>query len=213
LGAVLRQALGSERARRPSEWSPLRPGTLPSARTRDLESHLADLLDRVIDWLQFAESKNTGIVGLIATALGLIVAFLEAGPSVPTLAGAGLVVGAVALLLSLFTVIASFLPVTDLERALVGTREPPGPSDNLTFYGHLARYEPQALIHEVARSYVEVSPDEVPESKFATDLAVQIVTNARITLRKLRLFRAAVLLFGVGVLIAAGAMALAAVMR
>ena len=58
-----------------------------------------------------------------------------------------------------------------------------------------------------------MSPDEVPVSKLARDLAVQIVTNARITVRKLRLFRAALLLFGVGVLIAAGAMALAVVMR
>ena len=191
----------------------MRPVTPPSDRTRDLEALLADLLDRVIDWLQFAESKNTGIVGLIATALGLIVTFLEAGPSVPALAGAGLAIGAGALMLSLLIVIASFLPVTDLERALIGDREPPGHEDNLTFYGHLARYEPQALIHEVARNYGEVSPDAVPVSKFASDLAVQIVTNARITLRKLRLFRAAVLLFGGGVLIAAGAMAFAAVMK
>ena len=187
--------------------------TLPSDRTRDVEDRLADLLDGAIDWLQFAESKNTGIVGLIATALGLIVAFLEAGPSVPALAGAGLAIGAGALMLSLLIVIASFLPVTDLERALDGDREPPGPGDNLTFYGHLARYEPRHLIRAVAIHYVEVDPDEVVLGKFALDLAEQIVTNARITVRKLRHFRAAVLLFGIGVLTAAGAMAFAAVMK
>lgn len=191
----------------------MRTVILLSDRTRDVEEQLTDLLDRVIDWLQFAESKNTGIVGLIATALGLIVAFLEVGPSVPTLAGAGLVIGGGVLMISLLVIIASFLPVTDLERALVGDRKPPGPRDNLIYYGHLARYEPQALIHAVARTYVEVPPDEVPLSKFSIDLAEQIVMNARITMRKLRLFRAAVLLFGVGILIAAGAMALAVVMR
>jgi hypothetical protein len=186
---------------------------MASDRTREVEDRLVELLDRVIDWLQFAESKNTGIVGLIATALGLIVTFLVAGPSVPTLAGVGLAVGAVALMISLLLSIASFLPATDLERSLVGAREAPGPEDNLIFYGHLARYEPRALVRAVARSHVDVPPDEVVVSKVAIDLAAQIVTNARITVRKLRLYRAALLLFGVGVLTAAGAMALAAVME
>ena len=55
-----------------------------------------------------------------------------------------------------------------------------------------------------------MTPDEFAVSKLARDLAEQIVTNARITVRKLRLYRAALLLFGSGVLIAAAAMALAA---
>ena len=180
---------------------------------RDLEDRLIDLLDRVIGWLQFAESKNTGIVGLIATALGLIVTFLVAGPSVPSLAGMGLVIGALLLMFSLLFAIASLLPVTDLERTLVEAREPPEQGDTLIFYGHLARYEPRALVQAVAIHYVAVTPEEVAVSKFASDLAVQIVTNARITVRKLRLYRAAVLLFGVGVLTATVAMALAAFMR
>ena len=81
--------------------------------TRDVEDRLADLLDGVIGWLQFAESKNTGIVGLISTALGVIVTFLLAGPSIPTLAGAGLAAGAVMLMISLLLSVASFLPATD----------------------------------------------------------------------------------------------------
>jgi hypothetical protein len=165
--------------------------------TRQVEDRLSDLLDQVIAWLQFAESKNTGIVGLIATALGLIVTFLVTGPSIPTFVGMGLVLG----------------PMTDLERVLVGDRQPPGPGESLIFYGHLARYESRALVQAVAHRDVALRPDEVTMSRFASDLAVQIVTNARITVRKLRLFRAAVLLFGVGVLTAATAMALAAVMR
>ena len=49
--------------------------------------------------------------------------------------------------------------------------------------------------------------------KYALDLAGQIVTNARITVRKLRLYRYTVLLFGGGVLITAAALVLAAFMR
>ena len=32
---------------------------------RDVERQLSELLTRVIDWLKFAEAKNTGAVGLV----------------------------------------------------------------------------------------------------------------------------------------------------
>jgi hypothetical protein len=177
---------------------------------RDVEDRLFDLLDRVVDWLKFAEAKNTGAVGLSSTALGVIVTFLVAGPAIPTLAGVGLGVGAVVLMVSLMLAVASFLPSTDLERHLLGERHQPGPSDNLLFYGHLARYDPQALAGAVARLYFEDAADDIVLSKLAVDLAAQIVTNSSITVRKLTLFRYSLLLFGFGVLVAAAAMALAA---
>ena len=90
---------------------------MASDRTRELEDRLVELLDRVIDWLQFAESKNTGVVGLIATALGLLVTFFVTSPSLPTLAALGLGLGAVLLMIGLLLVVASFLPKTDSEHA------------------------------------------------------------------------------------------------
>ena len=74
---------------------------------RDVEHQLSELLVRVIDWLKFAEAKNTGVVGLSSTGLGLIVTFLVAGPSIPTLAGVGLGIGAIALMVSLMLAVAS----------------------------------------------------------------------------------------------------------
>ena len=177
---------------------------------RDVERQLSELLTRVIDWLKFAEAKNTGSVGLASTGLGVIVTFLVAGPPIPTVAGVGLAVGAVALMLSLMLTVASFLPSTDLEKHLVGDRERPTSRDNLLYYGHLARYEPRALVEAIAEMYFEQQGEAYVPSKLAIDLAAQIVTNARITVRKLRLYRAALLLYGAGVLIAAAAMALAA---
>ena len=179
---------------------------------RDVERQLSELLTRVIDWLKFAEAKNTGSVGLASTGLGVIVTFLVAGPPIPTLAGVGLGVGAVALMLSLMLTVASFLPSTNLEKHLVGDRERPTARDNLLYYGHLARYEPRALVEAIAEMYFAQKPEAYAPSKLAIDLAAQIVTNARITVRKLALFRYSLLLFGVGVLVAAAAMALAAVL-
>ena len=175
---------------------------------RQVEQQLSELLTRVIDWLKFAEAKNTGSVGLASTGLGVIVTFLVAGPSISTLAGVGLGIGALALMLSLLLTVASFLPSTNLEKHLVGERERPTARDNLLYYGHLARYEPRALVEAIAEMYFEQGEAYVP-TKLAIDLAAQIVTNARITVRKLALFRYSLLLFGFGVLVASAAMALA----
>jgi len=175
-----------------------------------VESQLADLLNRVIDWLKFAETKNTGAVGLASTALGVIVTFLVAGPPVPTIAGVGLSVGALALMVSLMLAVASYFPSTNLEKHLMGERELPGPNDNLLYYGHLARYEPKGLSRAIADHYFDHPGDAFVPSKLALDFAGQVITNSRITVRKLALFRYSVLLFGFGVLIASAAMALAA---
>jgi hypothetical protein len=176
---------------------------------RDVEHQLSEQLTRVIDWLKFAEAKNTGSVGLSSTGLGVIVTFLVAGPPIPALAGVGLGIGAFSLMLSLLLTVASFLPSTDLEKHLVGDRERPTSRDNLLYYGHLARYEPRALVEAIAEMYFEQESETYAPSKLAIDLAAQIVTNARITVRKLALFRYSLLLFGFGVLVASAAMALA----
>jgi hypothetical protein len=177
---------------------------------REVQRQLSELLSRVIDWLKFAEAKNTGSVGLASTGLGVIVTFLVAGPPIPTVAGVGLAVGAVALMLSLMLTVASFLPSTDLEKHLVGERQRPTARDNLLYYGHLARYEPKALVEAIAEMYFEQEGQTYTPSKLDVDLAAQIVTNARITVRKLAIFRYSLLLFGFGVLVASAAMALAA---
>ena len=177
---------------------------------RDVERQLTELLSRVIDWLKFAEAKNTGAVGLSSTGLGVIVTFLVAGPAIPDLSGVGLGIGAVALMVSLMLAVASFLPSTDLEKHVVGARDKPSAGDNLHFYGHLARYEPRDLARALAEQYFEYEGEGFTPSKLAIDLAAQIVTNSRITVRKLALFKYSLLLFGFGVLIASAAMALAA---
>jgi hypothetical protein len=174
--------------------------------SRDVEARLADLLVRVIDWLKFAEAKNTAAVGLSSTALVLV-----AGPPVPELAGLGLSIGAVLLMVSLLLAVASFLPSTNLEKHLIGAQQEPADTDNLLFYGHIARYEPRALARAIATHYYALEGEAADPSRYAVDLAGQVVTNARITVRKLDLFKYSLQLFAAGVLIASAAMALASI--
>lgn len=178
--------------------------------TREVEERLISLLDRVSDWLKFAETKNTAAVGISSTALGVIVTFLVAGPPVTEIAGAGLAIGALALMISLMLAVASFLPSTNVEKLLLGKQVQPNPGDNLLFYGHIARYEPGALARAVAERYFLRTGDDAALTKFALDIAGQVVINARITVRKLELFKYSLLLFGFGVLVASAAMAFSA---
>ena len=62
----------------------------------------------------------------------------------------------------------------------------------------------------IAQMYFDHEGDAYTPSKLAIDLAGQVITNARITVRKLALFKYSLLLFGFGVLVAAAAMAIAA---
>jgi hypothetical protein len=42
------------------EQGPREHAVMASHPTREVEAQLSGLLDQVVDWLQFAESKNTG---------------------------------------------------------------------------------------------------------------------------------------------------------
>jgi Family of unknown function (DUF5706) len=192
------------------------PATVDAAASAKLqaamEARLADLLNRVIDWLKFAETKNTGAVGLSSAAVGVVISFALFGPSVYLPVGIGLGIGAVCMGLSLLLSVASFLPSTNLERHLTGPRERPKPGDNLLYYGHLARYEPRALAIAVAEHYFDQEMDQMAPSKLAVDFAAQIITNSRITVRKLKFFQYSIILFGLGVLVSALAMAVGAIL-
>ena len=111
-------------------------------------------------------------------------------------------------MLSLMLTVASFLPSTNLEKHLIGERERPSPRDNLLFYGHLARYEPSALVDAIAEHLFRAREARRTHRASSPSISpAQIVTNARITVRKLTLFRYSLLLFGFGVLVASAAMA------
>ena len=76
--------------------------------------------------------------------------------------------------------------------------------------GHRNRH--RALARAIAVHYYGLEGEDAEPSRYAVDLAGQIVTNARITVRKLDFFKYSLQLFAGGVLIASAAMAVAAVL-
>jgi hypothetical protein len=174
----------------------------PPSTTDTLAPRLDGLLKSVNDWLKFAETKNVGIVGLASGGLSVLlvaVGFLTDDDILHPLAGMLLLTGGAALAISLLVGVWSFLPATSMPHWMRLPSEPPRPDDNLFYFGHLSRYDPASLVAAIAERY-ERAPD-LPVTALHTDLAAQIVVNARITMQKLRLFRWSVVLFGAGVLI------------
>lgn len=171
------------------------------ARADPLEAVLFSILGLVNDWLKFAEAKNGGVVGLASAAIALLLGYVSETPSLPAQARVSLALGSACLLGSLIVGLGSFFPRTNLPGLLAGHRGEPGGSDNLYYFGHIAKYSPSHLAEAVGRRYLSGKGEAVGEGHH--DLAAQAVTNARITVWKLRMFGVAVALFGAGVVIAA----------
>lgn len=167
---------------------------------------LLDLLRLCNDWLKFAETKNVGIVGLAGSSLTFIIValgFLQT-EGLTTGPGVALTGGGLLLALSLLAGVWSFQPATSIPAWMRPHRDSPHQDDNLFYFGHAAKYAPRALAEAIARRYERQAAPDLWE--LHDDLAAQLIVNARITLQKLKLFRWAVVLFGVGALLAAGGM-------
>lgn len=172
-----------------------------TADERTVETRLLALLAIVNDWLKYAETKNSLIVGLASAGLLGSLATLPKAIESSTYYGAAislLVAGEAALATSVSISLTSFLPKTDLEAWVARRVGQTQSSDNLYYYGHLAKYAPEQLAQTFARRYASAERGDAP-SESAVDVAAQIISNARITLWKLRLFVPALLAFVAGV--------------
>jgi hypothetical protein len=166
-----------------------------------LGATLFEMLRLVNDWLKFAEAKNGGVIGLASAAIAVFLDYIGGTGSNSFLIDGLFLVGGGCLLSSVLLGMASFLPQADLLRLKSRRSGKPACSDNLFYFGHLAKYSPRRLADEIAERYVAAQNTSVEEVHLA--LASQVVVNARITVWKLRLFSAAGVLFGAGVVVCA----------
>lgn len=176
-----------------------------------LDERLYRLLQLVIDWLKFAEAKNVAMVGFASSAIAVLLGFLAAtNELLPFAAAILLAVGGLGLLLALLVSLASFMPQTNVKPEVNSQSPTSHKSANLFYFGHIAAYEPPVLVEEMIRRNLRGKSVQVDDGHI--DLAEQVVINARITLRKLRLFTLSVVCFAVGV-VGSGAGVLVAVLQ
>jgi len=162
-----------------------------------LSATLVDTLRQVNEWLRFAEGKNAGIVGFASAGTLALATIIPGRTDDGPWTRAALAGSALFIALSLVAGLASFLPRTGLTRLLGEPTQPMRETDNLLFYGHLARYAPAELAAAVARRYCGGTSRDI--GPLHVDLGAQIVANARITVGKLRLFTGSVICFTIAV--------------
>lgn len=164
----------------------------------DLEDRLFQMLGLVNDWLKFGETKSGGMVvlaGIAGTAL------LTYGSDIehPTVwDGCTLFLAGFCFTLSLSLAVWSFLPRKDATTIEARLEELPDDSDNLYYYGHLAKFRAADLLQRLCERH---GCDPSKTTRGERDLAAQIIINSRITRRKMHLFSLAAVAFLVGVVV------------
>jgi hypothetical protein len=155
---------------------------------------LRDILGDVNQWLHFAEAKNAVLVTFdlaLVVGIGTIGA---TGTNLPESFGTLSVVFCLGLTISALTSLSSFFPnlLKFLDPKTCG-----GFEGNIFYFGDLAAASGHSFLvafHKKATG--------TKQTAFDDDLANQIVTNSRITLRKLRAFAIALRITGAFILFA-----------
>jgi hypothetical protein len=158
-----------------------------------MEERLKYLLSLNSDWVKFAEAKNAGL--LVATS-GLVLMLLDhyPGKTFPTTVQACFWVGGVSLIVSSSICLISFIP--HLTVPGMGRTEVPQTTDNLMFFGDIAKYSAPEFLDALYKA--EGSSPSV--NKIQSDLAAQVIANACISLKKFRYYTLAAWLTAVGIL-------------
>lgn len=151
-----------------------------------MEDRLKYILSLVNNWLKFAESKNAALLAADTTlALGLL-KMLQSNVLSNQFLILYISFSILILILSAIICLISFLP--QLIIPWLATTHRPSETDNLLFYGDIAKYDPQRyllLLHN------QVTKDTPEIDLYEEDIAEQIIVNSRIALRKFRLFNMA----------------------
>lgn len=148
-----------------------------------LDDKLKDIFSIVNDWLKFAEAKAAT---LIAANAGLIfgVSRLISTFEIKGILLAYLLLTITLCALSLAICLFSFIPALDMpwEKKPSGTNE----SDNLLFFGHIAKYTPSAYLEKLATS---LGLSNMEFNGFHKNLSDQIIINSVIANKKYNYFK------------------------
>jgi len=150
---------------------------------------LLNLQDKVNDWLKFAEAKNGVLIGLDEVMIfGVIQAFIaDKSPLKEFHYSVCIVV--LLITLSLLLALTSFLPKLQLTHFVHGSPCPE--SDNLLYFGHIAKYSPDLFFIEFSK-FFEGNDQELVGEQTQKQYIGQIVMNSQITMRKFGHFNYAV---------------------
>ena len=154
------------------------------------ENCLLTILNNVNDWLNYAERKNT----ILFSSFSVFSLFSIISKHNHNLQQLETIITIVLYLVSLFFILLSLFPMTKISRKLLsnGKNKKLLDSDNLLFYGDIAKYSSDEYLEKIKKQYFS----NIKDTRVNHDLVDQIVTNANIAFNKFSCFKiSTVLLF------------------
>lgn len=161
------------------------------------EKLLAGKLQRVIEFLKFAEAKNAALLTL-ASALTIAIGNLLLNAGLPLGIARGLCLALPLAMGAALAAILSFVPRLSVSEFLGGHRAGPHPR-NLLFFGDVAAQTIKEYKAAMEGHYVSSGK---LTSQYIDDLLTQIHVNSAITHRKMRLFQIGATLIGAAIAVA-----------
>lgn len=162
----------------------------------DIEAKLQSIFTNVNDWLKYAEAKNAGILVFSGAAIAAIMGFLGSSFKIEPEWKIGLFTCVGFLSITCIITLWSFIPKNKIKYKNRGI---PSREDNLYFYGHLCKYNPQELIRALSLIYYNNDSQELINRR-NIDLAAQIIMNSGITMDKNQMFKLAARIALIGLL-------------
>ena len=150
------------------------------------------IFNNVNEWLRFAEAKNGALLGFNSALLLAIVNILMTNTNKTNLyIYSYLLSGVFFIGISCITLILSFFPETLRSKNL--QKEKNIVFNNYLYFGHLAKYDAEDFYKASKKQYSK-------KEEFEKDLAEQIVINSKISAKKYKFFRIAMLFLTCGLL-------------
>jgi hypothetical protein len=151
------------------------------------EKLLLQNLQRVIDFLRFAEAKNAALL-TISSALTIAIGNILLNNSLSGGLKLGLWIVLVLVMVAGVIAISTFMPRLNLPEFLGGKPAGPHPK-NLLYFGDIASLSIKEFKTMMGERYGP--PDAVRMTpEYLDDLLVQVLVNSQITVSKMRVFRA-----------------------
>jgi len=167
-----------------------------------LENLIGNIFENTNGWLRFAEAKNATLLALDGAALAIASQVIaDSWTNNWTILTVYLGNLTIFLLLAIVTALLSFLPHLSPPGQQITTKEPNQP--NPLFFGDAVTLDPDALINRLSDLAGPRTTDYGNLSKFYAD---QIITNSKLTVRKLIHFQIAIWFTLAGILSPLGAM-------
>jgi hypothetical protein len=142
-------------------------------------------LQRVLDFLKFAEAKNAALLALASAWLGATLSLVCGGKTLPSGFTISIPVALLCALCAGILAMVSLLPRLHLPSFLGGKRAGPHPP-NFLYFGDISALPIKTLEQDMPARYI--STERGHRDEYIHDLTVQLSVNSEITMRKMRLF-------------------------